>query len=93
MTLPSESVPVAALRHDPAAVFQRLRDIHQPVVITDDGRAAAIMLSVDAYEQAERERGMLRLLVRGRREIAAGLGHDLDDVLAEADCLLRDTAG
>jgi hypothetical protein len=46
------------------------------------------MLSVEAYERAEHEREILRLLARGEREIAAGAGHDLDSVLAEADALL-----
>ena len=39
-------------------------------------------------ERRERERQVLRLLVRGEQEIAAGDGHDLDDVLAEADAIL-----
>lgn len=48
------------------------------------------MLGIDAYERGERERQLLRLLVRGEQEIAAGVGHDLDKVLAEADALLAD---
>jgi hypothetical protein len=48
------------------------------------------MLSMDAYERGERERQLLRLLVRGEQEIATGVGHDLDEVLAEADSLLAD---
>jgi DNA-binding CsgD family transcriptional regulator len=43
-----------------------------------------------AYEHAERERQILRLLARGEREIAAGKGHDLKIVLAEANSLLAD---
>jgi hypothetical protein len=48
------------------------------------------MLSIEAYERGERERQLLHLLVRGEQEIAAGTGYDLDEVLAEADTLLRD---
>jgi hypothetical protein len=48
------------------------------------------MLSVEAYERGERERQLLRLLVRGEHEIAAGLGYDLDEVLVEAETLLTD---
>ena len=48
------------------------------------------MLSVEAYERAEHELQMLRLLARGEREIAAAQGYDLDEVLAEADRLLAD---
>lgn len=48
------------------------------------------MLSVEAYEQAERERQLLRLLAAGEHEIALGKGRDLDAVLADADRLLLD---
>lgn len=93
MTLPPDSVPIAELRQDAAAVLQRLRDLQQPVLITEHGRAAAVLLSVDTYERQERERELLRSLVRGEQEIVAGVGYDLDDVLAEADALLGDTSG
>ena len=56
--------------------------------MTDGGKAAAVLLSFDAYRKGEQEREILRLLARGEKEIAAGKGHDLDDVLAEADALL-----
>ncbi len=46
------------------------------------------MLSVAAHERAERERELLRLLIRGEQEVMAGAGHDLDSVLAEADTVL-----
>ena len=81
-------IPVSELRQDAAAALRRLRTSRQPLVVTQRGRAAAVMVSVEAYERAERERQILRLLARGEREIRAGRGHDLDEVLAEADELL-----
>ena len=83
-------IPVTDLRQDAAAVLKRVQTSQQPLVITQRGRAAALMLSVDAYERGERERQLLRLLVRGEQEMTAGMGHDLDEVLAEADALLTD---
>ena len=76
------------LRQDAAAALKRVRASKQPVVITQRGRAAAVMLSVAAYERGEHERRILPLLVRGEREIANAKGYDLDHVLAEADRLL-----
>ena len=81
-------IPVSELRQGAAAALRRLRTSRQPLVVTQRGRAAAVMVSVEAYERAERERQILRLLARGEREIRAGRGHDLDEVLAEADQLL-----
>lgn len=85
-----EIIPVTDLRQDAAAVLKRVQVSQRPLVITQRGRAAAVMLSVDTYERGEQERHLLRLLVRGEQEIAAGVGHDLDEVLAEADALLAD---
>jgi prevent-host-death family protein len=81
-------IPVTDLRQDAAAALKRVRTTKQPLIITQRGRAAAVMISVEAYERAEHEREILRLLARGEREIRRGKGHDLDDVLAEADRLL-----
>ncbi len=81
-------MPVTDLRHNAAAALKRVRSSKQPLVITQRGRAAAVMLSIEAFERAEQERQLLRLLARGEKEIAAGEGHDLDDVLEEADALL-----
>jgi prevent-host-death family protein len=81
-------IAVADLRQDAAAALKRMRDSGEPIVITQRGRAAAVMVSVEAYEASEHERQLLRLLAKGDREIAAGKGYDLDAVLADADRLL-----
>jgi prevent-host-death family protein len=81
-------IPVTDLRQDAAAALKRVRASKQALVITQRGRAAAVMVSVETYERAEHERQILLLLARGEREIRAGKGHDLDEVLTEADRLL-----
>lgn len=52
------------------------------------GGAAAVLIDIESFRRTESEREILALLARGEREIAAGLGYDLDEVLAEADALL-----
>ena len=85
-----DMMPVTDLRQDTATALKRVRASKQPLVITQRGRAAAVMLSVEAYERGEHERQVLRLLARGEREIAVAKGYDLGEVLAEADRLLAD---
>lgn len=80
-----EIIPLTALRRGAAAALDRARNSLRPLVVTRRGRAVAVLMSVEAYERAEREREALLLLARSEREIAAGKGHELDDVLAEAD--------
>ena len=83
-----EIIPVMDLRQATAAVLKRMQSSGQPVMITRRGRTAAVLLSADAYERRERERHVLRLLARSEQEITAGIGDDMDDVLAEADAIL-----
>jgi prevent-host-death family protein len=81
-------VPITDLRKDAAAVLERVKGSARPVVITQRGRAAAVLLSPEMYERSEQEREILRLLTRGEREIRKNRGVDLDTVLADADELL-----
>jgi prevent-host-death family protein len=83
-------VPVTDLRQDAASVLKRLRDSRGPMIITQRGRAAAVMISIEEYERESSERQILHLLAKGEKEIAAGEGFDLDSVLAEADAILRE---
>ena len=81
-------IPVSDLRQDAAKVLKQLRNNREPLIITQRGRAAAVMIGVEAYEKSEHEKEILRLLAKGDREIEIGEGYDLDTVLAEADSLL-----
>ena len=83
-------VPVTDLRQNAAAVLKKLQSSREPLVITQRGRAAAVLVSLEAYERSRQEREILRQLARGEQEIAAGKGHSLDSVLREADRLLSD---
>jgi prevent-host-death family protein len=83
-------VPVSDLRQDAARVLNEVKKSTQPVFITQRGRATAVLMSLDAFQRSEAERELLRLLARGEKEIAAGVGHPLDEVLAEAETLLSD---
>ena len=81
-------IPVTELRQDAATALKRVKSSRQPVIITQRGRAAAVLLSLEAYERGEQERHILQLLARGEQEIKAGRGFELDELLAEADNLL-----
>lgn len=81
-------VSISDLRQDAAKILQQVRDSRKPMIITQRGRAAAVLLSVESYEAETREKELLCLLAKGEREIETGAGHDLEVVLAEADALL-----
>jgi prevent-host-death family protein len=85
----NDLLPVTDLRQDAAKVLKRIRASHEPVVVTQRGRAAAVILSVEAYETGEHERELLRLVARGEADIRARAGVRMKEVLAQADAILK----
>lgn len=81
-------VPISGLRQDAASIVKLVAVSGEPVFITQRGRAAAVMVSMQTYERTQHEMEILRLLARGEKEIEAGEGYGMADVFAEADKLL-----
>ena len=84
----SNIIPISDLRQDAAKILKQLNKSNEPLIVTQRGRAAAVMIGVEAYEKFEHEKELLKLLAKGEREIELGEGYDLDTVLSEADALL-----
>ncbi len=83
-------IPITDLRQDASTIIKRVTASREPLVITQRGRAAAVMVSMEAYEHSQHELELLRVLACGEKEIEAGKGHELEAVLAEADSWLKE---
>lgn len=81
-------IPISDLRQNASNLLKQLRKSKDPLIITQRGRATAVIIGVNAYEESEHEKELLRLLAKGEKEIEIGQGYDLNTVLAEADVLL-----
>jgi prevent-host-death family protein len=81
-------VPISDLRQDAAGLFKRVVASGEPVFVTQRGRASVVIQSTHAYERIQHENEILKLLARGDVEIAAGVGRDAADVMAEARAIL-----
>jgi len=82
-------IPISDLRQNASAVVKNVSSSREPVFITQRGMAAAVMVSMEVYKNAQHEIDILHLLARGEKEIATGTGYELDDVLKEADLYLE----
>jgi len=84
-------VPISELRQDASAILKRAAASGEPVFITQHGHASAVLVSAGAYERAQHDFEILRLLARGEADIEAGVGYDLETVMAEAEALLGES--
>ena len=82
-------IPISDLRQNASDVVRGISSSGEPVFITQRGRAAAVIVSMKAYEASQHEFDILRLLARGEKEIKAGAGYEIDEVLKEADRFLE----
>jgi len=82
-------VPISELRQDASSIVKQASASGDPVFITQHGRASAVLLSAGTYERTQRELQILRILAQGEADIQAGVGYDIDTVMAEADALLE----
>ena len=90
MTKTPKIIPISDLRQNASGVIKDLMASRAPLFITQRGRAAAVMVNMQEYEHTQHELEILRLLAQGEKEIEAGVGFDLENVLAEADALLTE---
>jgi prevent-host-death family protein len=89
MPIAPKIIPISDLRKNASNVVKSVSSSREPVFITQRGRAAAVLVSMEVYKNTQEEMDILNLLARGEKEIAAGIGHELDDVLKEADRYLE----
>ena len=82
-------IPISDLRQNASDVVKGVSTSREPVFITQRGRAAAVMVSMQVYEESQHELDILKLLARGEKEIEAGVGYELDEVLKKADHFLE----
>jgi len=77
-------VPITDLRNDSAAVLEGLNSSEEPVVVTQRGRAAAVLLSIKAFDKLSKELSLLRSIAVGEKEMNQDKGYSLDSVMSDA---------
>jgi prevent-host-death family protein len=72
-------VPLSELKVNPGRVVKHLTESHRPVLLTNRGRAVAVVQSVDDYEKGEEELEFMRAVVAGLADLEAGREVSLDE--------------
>jgi prevent-host-death family protein len=64
--------PVSYLKANAAEILQRMAERREPLVITQNGVAKAVLQDVTSYEQTQETMALLKILALGNRQIEAG---------------------
>src|SRR5437870_7099039 len=68
--------PITVLKTKSAELVRRTRRSGEPIIITQNGRAAAVLQDVETFERQRRALLLLRFLAEGQRQLTQGRGID-----------------
>ena len=89
MRYSSRIKPISYLKANAAEVLDNLQEAREPIIITQNGEAKAVIQDIVSYEETQETLALLKLLALGRQEAEAGKVEPMADTLSR----LRDGLG
>jgi prevent-host-death family protein len=74
--------PISYLKANAAEVLAQLAAQREPMLITQNGEARAVLQDVASYEETQETLALLKILALGNADIAAGKVKPVRDVVA-----------
>jgi prevent-host-death family protein len=72
MRYSSQVKPISYLKANAAEVLARLAERREPLVITQNGEAKAVLQDVASFEETQETLALLKILALGNQDIEAG---------------------
>ena len=69
---PTRVKPISYVKANAADLIRELREHGEPLVITQNGEATAVMQDVASYEATQETLALLKVLALGRRQVEEG---------------------
>lgn len=82
MRYSSQVKPISYLKANAAEVLAQLAERREPLVITQNGEAKAVIQDVASYEETQETLALLKILALGNAEIEAGKVKPAGEVVA-----------
>lgn len=82
MKLSTHIKPISYLKAHAAEVVRTLDDQGEPLVITQNGEAKAVIQGIDSYEQTQETMALLKILALGTRQIEQEDVEPVEDVIS-----------
>jgi len=74
--------PISYVKANAAEIVRTLAERPEPLIITQNGEAKAVLQDIGSYEQMQETLALLKILALGERQIAAGEVEPVAEVVA-----------
>jgi prevent-host-death family protein len=81
MALSSQIKPISYLKAHAAEIVRNLGIQQEPLIITQNGEAKAVLQDIESYEQTQETMALLKILALGTRQIEEGKVQPAADVI------------
>ncbi len=82
MKMSEDIQPITYLKSRAAELLEQINTTHRPVIITQNGRARAVLQDPESYEEMRNTIAMLRLLAQGEQACRDGKVIPQDEVFS-----------
>jgi prevent-host-death family protein len=75
--------PISYVKSHTAELLDRITEEREPIIITQNGEARAVLMDVRSYEESQETMALLRILAIGKKQIEAGQVYPVQEVLSK----------
>ena len=83
MRFSTQIKPISYVKSHAAELLDRINEEREPIIITQNGEARAVLVAVRTYEESQETMALLKILAIGEKEIEAGETYPLKDIIDE----------
>ncbi len=82
MRFSTQIKPISYVKANAAEIIKEMTETREPIIITQNGEATAVLQDVASYEATLETLAMLKIVAMGNQDIAAGRTVPLDEAFA-----------
>jgi prevent-host-death family protein len=75
--------PISYVKANAAELLDRITEEREPIIITQNGEARAVLMDVHSYEEMQETLALLQILAIGEKQVERGETYALEDVIRE----------
>jgi len=75
--------PISYVKAHAAELLDRITEEREPIIITQNGEARAVLVDVRSYEESQESMALLKILAIGEKQIQAGQTYSIEEVIGE----------
>jgi prevent-host-death family protein len=81
MSLSHQIKPISYLKAHASEIVRDIGKLQEPMIITQNGEAKAVVQDIESYEQTQETMALLKILALGTRQIEEGKVQPAADVI------------